>query len=532
MALIVSAASGNFNAGATWVGGVVPTVGDEARASDTHTITITANATCDEVSNAGTGIFTLNSGVTLTANVTSKSTTITRNCLQFTAASPATATIVGNCTGGTVSTAVAVANTSTGSLTITGNCIGGSGGSAHGANNNSTGTLTITGNCTGGSGASTFGANNASSGTMTITGNATGGSSSNTNGANNNSTGTLTITGNCTGGSGAAAHGASNASTGTLTITGNCTGGSGGGAFGANNNSTGTMTVVGTINASEFNYGVGGPNRGQVTLLTGPFIASTTFGVNPIGCLSWRWAASLNNQTYITVPTNNLLATRNLVTPDNATNFPAASNVRSAITYGIGGALTGTCAVPPAGSVAFGVPVDNTTGTATLSAAQIWDYALSAITSSNTIGTLLKTNIDATISSRSTATTAGIADAVWDEVMSDHTINGTYGDRIVRSLNSNNTLQLTGSHHAAADVHEFQPDVITNDAIAASAVTEIATGVRTELATELTAITELHLIHGLKSGSTLTVTPTSRSAGAVSQTIGGDGTTSTTVSRD
>jgi len=132
----------------------------------------------------------------------------------------------------------------------------------------------------------------------------------------------------------------------------------------------------------------------------------------------------------------------------------------------------------------------------------------------------------------STATTAGIADAVWDEVMSGHTINETYGDRIVRSLNSNNTLQLTGSHHAAADVHEFQPDVIDSDAIAASAITEIATGVRTELATELTAITELHLIHGLKSGSTLTVTPTSRSAGAVSQTIGGDGTTSTTVSRD
>ena len=132
----------------------------------------------------------------------------------------------------------------------------------------------------------------------------------------------------------------------------------------------------------------------------------------------------------------------------------------------------------------------------------------------------------------STATTAGIADAVWDEAMSEHTASGTYGGRIVRSLNSNNTLQLTGSHHAAADVHEFQPDVITNDAIAASAITEIATGVRTELATELTAITELHLIHGLKSGSTLTVTPTSRSAGAVSQTIGGDGTTSTTVSRD
>jgi hypothetical protein len=41
------------------------------------------------------------------------------------------------------------------------------------------------------------------------------------------------------------------------------------------------------------------------------------------------------------------------------------------------------------------------------------------------------------------------------------------------ALNSNRQLQLTGSNHAAADVHEFQSDVITADAIAADAVTEI-----------------------------------------------------------
>ena len=40
MALILSAATGNFNAGATWVGGIVPGVGDEARASTTHVVTI------------------------------------------------------------------------------------------------------------------------------------------------------------------------------------------------------------------------------------------------------------------------------------------------------------------------------------------------------------------------------------------------------------------------------------------------------------------------------------------------------------
>jgi hypothetical protein len=122
----------------------------------------------------------------------------------------------------------------------------------------------------------------------------------------------------------------------------------------------------------------------------------------------------------------------------------------------------------------------------------------------------------------STATTAGIADAVWDSLLADHTTNDTFGARLVRSLNSNNQIQLTGSHHAAADVHEFQSGVITDDAFAPSALTALA----------VPETQEMHLIHGLKSGSAMTVTPTSRTAGAVSQTISGDGTTTTTVSRN
>jgi hypothetical protein len=121
----------------------------------------------------------------------------------------------------------------------------------------------------------------------------------------------------------------------------------------------------------------------------------------------------------------------------------------------------------------------------------------------------------------STATTAGIADAVWDEEMSGHTASGTYGGRIVRSLNSNNTLQITGSNHAAADVHEFQPAVIASDAFDPSTLTAFA----------VPEVQEIHLIHGLKSGSALTVTPSSRAAGAISQNITGDGVASTTVTR-
>jgi hypothetical protein len=293
MALIVSAASGNFNAGATWVGGVVPGVGDEARASTGHTVTINVNTTCDEISNAGTGKFVINDGITLTANVTHKSTTQTINCLEFSALLPASASIVGNCTGGTVNQSRAVANLQTGTLNITGNCFGGSG------NNTSFGCI-------------------------------------------NFSTGTVNITGNCTGGTNNLCSGVSNNAAGTLNITGNCAGGTGTGAVGATNNATGTMLVVGTIEASEFNGGVSGVNRQQVTLLTGPFLTSPSFGVNPIENKSWRWAASLNPNTFIEVPTSDLLAKRNLVTADNVTGMPDEADVKDGVVYGPASELTGT----------------------------------------------------------------------------------------------------------------------------------------------------------------------------------------------
>ena len=131
----------------------------------------------------------------------------------------------------------------------------------------------------------------------------------------------------------------------------------------------------------------------------------------------------------------------------------------------------------------------------------------------------------------STATTAGIADAVWDEATSDHTTAGTYGGRVVRSTNANNELQLNAQNHAAANVHQFQAAVIESVAFATSAVTLFTGAMRTELTPELTEITEVHAIHGLDIANALTVTPTSRTSGAITQAITGDGTTNTVVTR-
>jgi len=367
MALITSTATGNFSAGATWTGGVVPTVGDEARASNGHTITIDVNTTCDEVSNAGTGIFTLADGVTLTANVTNKSTTTSRQCLQFTAASPAVASIVGNITGGTVSSAEGMRSNGSGTVNITGSCSGGSGGTSFAVNNNSTGTVTITGNITGGSGADSIGANNASTGTMTITGNSTGGSASGGIGLRNQSTGTVTIVGTATATATLNCHGALNLSTGLLTVTravGNAYGiGAAGGtglAYGLNSNNIGSDT-----RAEELEYGENG--------------APPTFGAVKV-------VAASNNKCIVELTTS---AQKTLADPSDGTGQANEADVRSGTSYALGN-KTGTCAVPAAGSVALGVAVDNTTGTAVLTPAAVWDALTSGMTTSGSIGARLK----------------------------------------------------------------------------------------------------------------------------------------------
>ena len=101
-----------------------------------------------------------------------------------------------------------------------------------------------------------------------------------------------------------------------------------------------------------------------------------------------------------------------------------------------------------------------------------------------------------------------LVDLVWDEATSGHTTAGTYGGRIVRATNSNTEVQITGSNHIAADVHEFQTGVITAgdfaanaitaSALATDAVTEIQSGLATAaaLATESGKITNIENASG------------------------------------
>ena len=487
MALILSAATGNFNAGATWVGGIVPGAADEARASTGHTVTITANVTCTELSNAGTGTYVLNSGVTLTANVTAKSTTNPSFVVTFASATPSSATINGNITAGTSNTSVAVRN-------------------------NSSGTLTINGNATGGSTTNCVAIQNASTGILVFNGNVTGGSNATASGIENSSTGTVTVT-NGTISGGSLGYGIWNFSIGTCTITGTCT--ASGGA-GIQNNSTGAVTITGTLTPTTTVHALQCANTtGANITLSGSLIYASN-GFAPTNCLKF-----LMNPTPITAKVrfakNGSTTYSDFFTADNNLGQAAITDVRFGTVYA-SGALTGVAYIPVAGSVALGVPVDATTGTATLTAANV----------RAAIG-MASANLDTQLAAIPTAVTN--ANAVWDELMSSHTTAGTYGGRIVRSTNANNELQLNAQNHAAANVHQFQAAVIESVAFATSAVTLFTGAMRTELTPELTEITEVHAIHGLDIANALTVTPTLRSSGAITQNITGNGTTNTIVTR-
>ena len=76
-----------------------------------------------------------------------------------------------------------------------------------------------------------------------------------------------------------------------------------------------------------------------------------------------------------------------------------------------------------------------------------------------------------------------VADQVWDEAMSGHTTAGTYGGRIVRATNSNTEVQITGSNHIAADIHDLQSGVISAGDFAANAIT--ASALATDAVTEI-----------------------------------------------
>ena len=121
-------------------------------------------------------------------------------------------------------------------------------------------------------------------------------------------------------------------------------------------------------------------------------------------------------------------------------------------------------------------------------------------------------------------TIAGVTYARTIEIINSYSITFEDGQYSVRLAGSNNNFFDVEN----GILNQNQVQVIAQNS-AGLIVKSIGSGLSTEEATQLE---ELHKIQGLASGSPMTVTPTSRSAGGISQTISGDGENSSTVTRD
>jgi fibronectin-binding autotransporter adhesin len=465
--------AGNINAADVWAtmpsgtASAVTFVAGDVLLSNSFAITINVDTnlgSSGQIRNDNTGgataggSFTLNSGLRLDANVFAGATA---SCLLHTGTG---ATVVGNITAGSASGAHGFnPNHSSGTVTITGNITGGTANNAIGVHFIGTGNISITGNCVAQSGTAVV---NNNTGIMTISGNATGGTSSlPCMGVSNAGNGTLTLTGNVTAGTGSSGQGARNDGTNVLTVTGIATAGNL--APGILNNSTGRINVgravgnafgLGNTAGLTSNAGVANPGNGIVEFSE---LEYGSLGQSPTSGTGFRLKKQSSNAV-----TFNLCDTAGAKTLVDATQgqMPAASDVRSGVSYA-SGAQTGSCAVPSASSVAFGVPVDNTTGTALLTGAAVATAVWGAATRSITGGT-----VDTLTNAPSVPTPAQIASQVRTELSVEL---GRVDAAVSSRLAPNGTL-------ATVTTLTNAPTVPTPS--------EIASQVRTELATELARV--------------------------------------------
>jgi hypothetical protein len=360
-------ATGNWSNPAIWDGGVsLPDVGDNVY-SNTFTVTIDQDVTVVLISNQASapavagGGFILNASRTLTANATGAS------ILTFAANSPATANYIGNplCIGN----GWAIRHTGTGTLNFTGNILQ-AGSDARGYYFDGAGTCNHVGNNTvSANGSVGFGGNNVawtvnSTGTMSCAGNA-----GNTYNVQGGTLSTLNHVGDVYNSSTATNSYSIYGGT-SVTITGNVYGSNNAASYAVyNSNASAIYTLNGGLYAGSVGWAFASLAATQYNFITGP-VVSHSLGMFPL--LVNRLFMIPTPSTYFQLRDNSTAGS--LITPAPtytlypaaaAIDAPAEADVRDGVVYA-NSTQTGTLIVPPANTVATGVPVDNTVGTAWL----------------------------------------------------------------------------------------------------------------------------------------------------------------------
>lgn len=384
--------SGNWSNAAIWSGSLIPTASDDVFLNN-QTVTLDQNVNVLTLrSAASASVITANGVLAVTGSYTVSATNgfILPNgsaggVIQFIGSG--SLNLNGNITP---DNSTAIYNYSTGTINIVGNItIGNTAGSR--IINSSAGTINLIGNLSmlGTTNSNIFGITNQQNGTINVTGNITaGGTGANNVAIINSSVGIVNVTGNINAGTGTSAHGISNSSIGTINVTGIATAGSTTAAA-ISSTTAGIINVIGQLQASTTANAVSSTSTTATNIFSGPLICSGSR--NAIYCFNVRMYDDVTTRYTIRVSGSN--NTISLVSPDQVTGVPSGSDVRAGLSYGPGAELTGSMNVPHPNSVSYGVPVDNTSGSALVKPEDLWNIAVTSLTASNSIGQRLASTI-------------------------------------------------------------------------------------------------------------------------------------------
>ncbi len=399
-------ANGLWSSVATWNGGAtVPTASDQVFANN-RTIVVDVSPTVEFVSNQATGSAVIGGTFILTNGITFTATDPTMGFRPYQIATSASllqisqsnsATIIGSLVNPNVGfgnnlVGITVDISGSASLTITGSVSGNKAVQLGiGVRHQSTGTLRILGNLLSGPGGSNENNNHGvlatNTGTTIIQGNVSiyaAGTTPSSRTINITAAHNLFITGSVYADP-------------SIVIANNSTGN-------ANIYISGSVERRGTNTVAAISKTTAGIIE-VIGLVTGNGIISSTSAT-----ATNRFTGPLNKTTYNNVPTfvgpriqfiagstpyvtlqtdtfNQLLT---FYDTSYTSSVPNQNNVRSGSLYGGVNQFSGSMVVPATSSVRYGVPVDNTTGSAIVTPATIFDSLLTSLTASNSIGERLK----------------------------------------------------------------------------------------------------------------------------------------------
>ena len=392
-------ASGNWSDSAIWSGSLIPTAADDVFTNN-RIVNIDIDATIRSIRNSATGsaiasaaqanCFYLNNGVTLTTTETRGIIGAVGNAAFFPTiiiSGSSSAKIIGNISITNGNTFCAIITQNASSLSITGSIDGGlvtiAGTTSRTISHGSTGTINVSGSVIAGvntSGGGTIYLNGG--GNLNVLGNIVGPTNIGGPAIDNLSSGVVTVTGSVSGSDIRAIPTINNSSVGTLIISGSVRTGIAAIAT-VNSTTNGTIAVYGPISSSITAVGISSTGTTAINLFTGPFYNTGSFNavyayrmqiIDPAST-SWRFDTEIAG------------GSKTLYTSNQLPGVPRQNNVRKGTQYNFG--LTGSLEMPDSTTVKLGVAVDNTTGSAILTAQDMFDVLTQNIVQTGSIGETL-----------------------------------------------------------------------------------------------------------------------------------------------